>query len=91
MESGENIKILPIPGIIQPQLERKKRSAQQDQSSVSMVSRMTDFINDDLDNLQDTLETSNNPMIVYMNNRVDTVMDGVHHAMEHPGDEKTYI
>ena len=88
VESGENTKVLPVPGIIQPQLERKRRSAQQDQPSVSMMSRLTDFINDDLDNLQDTLETSNNPMIVYMNNRVDTVMDGVHHAMDHPGEEK---
>ena len=79
----ENSRILPVPGIIQPLLERKKRSAQQS-SSANMISRLTDFMNDDLDKLQEDLETSPDPMVVHMNHRVDTIMDSVHNAMDHP-------
>ena len=79
----ENSKILPVPGIIQPLLERKKRAAQQS-SSANLISRLTDFMNDDLDKLQEDLEVSPDPMVVHMNHRVDTIMDSVHNAMDHP-------
>ena len=79
----EKRKSLPVPGIVQPLLERKKRSPQQS-SSANLISRMTDFLNDDLDNLQENLEFSTDPMVVHMNNRVDTIMDSVHSAMVHP-------
>lgn len=41
-------------------------------------------MNDDLDKLQEDLEVSSDPMVVHMNNRVDTIMDSVHNAMDHP-------
>ena len=77
--------ILPVPGIIQPVLERKRRFAQPPQSpSANLISRMTDFMNDDLDNLQEDLELSSDPMVVYMNNRMDIIRESVHNAMDHP-------
>ena len=79
----EDRKVLPVPGIIQPLLERKKRSAQQS-SSANLISILADFMNDDLDNLQEDLELSQDPMVVHMNQRVDTIMDSVHNAMDHP-------
>ena len=84
--------LLPIPGIVQPALERKRRSPQtsnrisSSQSGTSNVlSRVTDFLNDDLDSLENDLESSDNEVIMYMNNRVDTIMDTVDQAMEHSG------
>lgn len=81
-------RLLPIPGIVQPALERKKRSAQRTESSApsaSVLSRVTEYLNDDLDTLEDDLESSDNQVIMYMNNRVDTIMDTVQGAMEHSG------
>mgnify|MGYP003340817763 CR=1 FL=1 len=69
--------------LIEILLERKKRSAQQS-SSANLISRMADFMNDDLDNLEEDLELSQDPMVVHMNQRVDTIMDSVHNAMDHP-------
>ena len=82
--------LLPIPGIIQPALERKRRSPQNTVSSPpagasNVLSRVTEYLNDDLDSLENNLESSDNEVIMYMNNRVDTIMDTVHHAMEHSG------
>ena len=82
---------LPIPGIVQPSLERKRRSAQNSPGFPSaspantMLSRLNDYLNDDLNNLEDNLETSDNEVIRYMNNRVDTIVDTVHQTMEHSG------
>ena len=45
---------------------------------------MTDFMNDDLDDLQEDLELSRDPMVIHMNQRMDTIMDSIHNAMVHP-------
>ena len=53
------------------------------QPSTTLLSSMAAFMNDDLDKLEDELETSDDPMIQYMNDRVDTIMDRLHTAMDH--------
>ena len=47
-------------------------------------------MDDDLEVLMDNLESSDDPVIMYMNNRVDDIMHGVHTGMEHPG-KKEYL
>ena len=79
---------LPIPGIVQPPLERRRRSAQ-NSGVTNMLSRVSSFLSDDLDTLEDDLESSDHQAIMYMNNRVDEIMDSVHGAMEHSGVETT--
>ena len=81
MPQTKLLKYLPIPGIIQPDIERRRRSPQ----AYNMIHRMSDFFNEDLDNLEDNLSTTNDSTIVYMNNRVDSIMDSVHSAMDHEG------
>ena len=78
----EEEKMFPVPGIQQPLLERRRRMSDED---ANVMSRLTDFLNDDLDNLEENLENSNNPMIVHMNERVDHIMDHVASAMHHSG------
>ena len=79
---------LPIPGIVQPPLERRRRSAQ-NSGVANMLSRVSSFLSDDLDTLEDDLESSDHQAIMYMNNRVDQIMDSVHGAMEHSGVQPT--
>ena len=75
---------LPIPGIVQPPLERRRRSAQ-NSGVANMLDRVSSFLSNDLDTLENDLESSDNQAIMYMNNRVDQIMDSVHGAMEHSG------
>ena len=75
---------LPIPGIVQPPLERRRRSAQSS-GVANMLSRVSSFLSNDLDTLENDLESSDHQAIIYMNNRVDQIMDSVHGAMEHSG------
>lgn len=74
--------LLPAPGIVQPLVERKKRSPQ---NRESIMSRLTDFANDDLDDLEEDLESSQNPMVMHVNQRVDYIMDKMDTAMHHSG------
>ena len=75
---------LPIPGIVQPPLERRRRSAQSG-GVANMLSRVSSFLSNDLDTLENDLESSDNQAIMYMNNRVDQIMHSVNGAMEHSG------
>ena len=78
----------PIPGIVQPPLERRRRSAQSS-GVANMLSRVSGFLSEDLDTLENDLESSDNQAIVYMNNRVDQIMHSVNGAMEHSGVQTT--
>lgn len=75
---------LPIPGIVQPPLERRRRSAQ-NSGVANMLSRVSSFLSNDLDTLETDLNSSDHQAIMYMNNRVDQIMHSVHGAMEHSG------
>ena len=75
---------LPIPGIVQPPLERRRRSAERG-GVANMLSRVSSFLSEDLDTLENDLESSDNQAIMYMNNRVDQIMHSVHGAMQHSG------
>ena len=139
--------IIPLPGIIQPSLERKRRSPEEYQNkpvlrvpaylaglenkvgitpdlprldpnnviwkenvdevkekrkvervitkqldmeepsdeSNTILNNLVHFMDDDLEFLMDSLEASDDPVVMYMNNRVDDIMHGVHAGMEHPG------
>ena len=75
---------LPIPGIVQPPLERRRRSAERG-GVANMLSRVSSFLSEDLDTLENDLESSDNQAIMYMNNRVDQIMHSVDGAMQHSG------
>ena len=50
-----------------------------------MLSRVSSFLSEDLDTLENDLESSDNQAIMYMNNRVDQIMHSVDGAMQHSG------
>ena len=53
--------------------------------SETVLERLTDFLYDDMEDALDYVEYSSDPIMKYLNSRVDTVMESVHREMENPG------
>ena len=79
--------------VIEDEIKRKVESMKAEpldavestEDSNSILNNLVQFMDDDLEVLMDNLESSDDPVIMYMNNRVDDIMHGVHAGMEHPG------
>jgi len=53
------------------------------EESNTMLSRLNEFMNEDLDVFLDAVESSDEPIVMYMNNRVDEIMHSVQAGMDH--------
>lgn len=54
------------------------------EESNTIMDNLLHFMDQDLELFMDAIEDTEDPVVMYMNNRVDDIMHGVHAGMEHP-------